>query len=143
MPDDHFSAMKQSIIDGAPHTASTLAQQAVSTGIAPLEAINHGYVPGMHDVGEQFAHGQMFLPDMMASAEAMRAALSRILESGCLIKDLDTGLLDFPSRINDEDVYLCWRLGEDRIRFYHRQDEGFAGRKPLDPRDLRPDDLLQ
>ncbi|HXP70259.1 MAG TPA: DUF2203 family protein, partial [Candidatus Dormibacteraeota bacterium] len=32
-------------------------------------------------------------------------------------------------------VYLCWKLGEDRIRFYHRQDEGFAGRKPIDPRD--------
>ncbi len=76
-------------------------------------------------------------------AEAMRAALSRILETGCLIKDLDTGLLDFPSRINDEDVYLCWRLGEDRIRFYHRQDEGFAGRKPLDPRDLGSGDFLQ
>jgi hypothetical protein len=76
-------------------------------------------------------------------AEAMRSALNRILETGCIIKDLDTGLLDFPSRINNEDVYLCWRLGEDRIRFYHRQDEGFAGRKPLDPRDLGPGDLLQ
>ncbi len=76
-------------------------------------------------------------------AETMRTALTRILETGCLIKDLDTGLLDFPSRINDEDVYLCWRLGEDRIRFYHRQDEGFAGRKPLDPRDLGPGDFVQ
>ena len=43
--------------------------------------------------------------------------------------------LYFPARINGEPVYLCWRLGEDRIRFYHAQDEGFAGRKPLDPRD--------
>jgi hypothetical protein len=76
-------------------------------------------------------------------AEMMRTALTHILESGCIIKDLDTGLLDFPSRINDEDVYLCWRLGEDRIRFYHRQDEGFAGRKPLDPRDLGPGDIVQ
>jgi hypothetical protein len=76
-------------------------------------------------------------------AETMRAALTRILETGCLIKDLDTGLLDFPSRIDNEDVYLCWRLGEDRIRFYHRQDEGFAGRKPLDPRDLGPGDFVQ
>jgi hypothetical protein len=76
-------------------------------------------------------------------AETMRSALTRILETGCIIKDLDTGLLDFPSRINDEDVYLCWRLGEDRIRFYHRQDEGFAGRKPLDPRDLGPGDVVQ
>ncbi len=76
-------------------------------------------------------------------AETMRTALTRILETGCLIKDLDTGLLDFPSRINDEDVYLCWRIGEDRIRFYHRQDEGFAGRKPFDPRDLGPGDFVQ
>jgi hypothetical protein len=37
--------------------------------------------------------------------------------------------------IKDEEVYLCWRLGEDRIRFYHRQDEGFSGRKPIDPED--------
>ena len=76
MSNDAFSAMRQSIIDGAPDTASSLAQQALSTGIAPLDAINIGYVPGMHNVGEQFARGQMFLPDMMASAEAMRAAMA-------------------------------------------------------------------
>ncbi|MBZ5679550.1 MAG: corrinoid protein [Acidobacteriia bacterium] len=76
MPDDTFSAMRQSIIDGAPDTASDLAQQAVAAGIAPLEAINNGYVPGMHAVGEQFAQGKMYLPDMMASAEAMRAAMA-------------------------------------------------------------------
>jgi hypothetical protein len=76
-------------------------------------------------------------------AENMKSALNRILETGCLIKDLDVGLLDFPSLINNEQVYLCWRLGEDRIRFYHRQDEGFAGRKPLDPRDVGPGDFVQ
>jgi len=72
---DTFSAMRQSIIDGAPDTASELARQALSTGVPPLDAINQGYVPGMHDVGEQFARGEMFLPDMMASAEAMRSAM--------------------------------------------------------------------
>ncbi len=76
MPNDPLSAMRQSIIDGAPDTASSLAQQALSGGIAPIDAINNGYVSGMHEVGEQFARGQMFLPDMMASAEAMRAAMS-------------------------------------------------------------------
>lgn len=76
MSNDTFSAMRQSIIDGAPDTATALAQQAISAGTAPIDAINNGYVPGMHDVGEQFARGQMFLPDMMASAEAMRAAMS-------------------------------------------------------------------
>jgi corrinoid protein of di/trimethylamine methyltransferase len=71
-----LSAMRQSIIDGAPDTASGLAQQALAEGMAPIDAINNGYVPGMHDVGEQFARGHMFLPDMMASAEAMRAAMA-------------------------------------------------------------------
>jgi len=41
----------------------------------------------------------------------------------------------YTARIDGDEVYLCWKLGEDRIRFYHRQDEGFAGRKPIDPRD--------
>jgi corrinoid protein of di/trimethylamine methyltransferase len=76
MPDDTLAAMRQSIIDGAPDTASELAEQALTTGTAPIDAINNGFVPGMHDVGEQFARGQMFLPDMMASAEAMRAAMA-------------------------------------------------------------------
>jgi hypothetical protein len=76
-------------------------------------------------------------------AGSMKSALDRILETGCLVKDLDVGLLDFPAIIDNEEVYLCWKLGEDRIRFYHRQDEGFAGRKPLDPRDLGPGDKVQ
>ncbi len=73
---DILSAMRQSIIDGAPDTACSLAQDAVASGIPPIDAINNGFVPGMHEVGEQFARGQMFLPDMMASAEAMRAAMA-------------------------------------------------------------------
>src|SRR5215831_14658248 len=76
MPNHTFAAMRQSIIDGAPDTASSLAQQSLAEDIAPIESINNGYVLGMHNVGEQFARGQMFLPDMMASAEAMRAAMA-------------------------------------------------------------------
>jgi hypothetical protein len=67
--------------------------------------------------------------------ESIQSALDQIQETGCVVKDLDVGLLDFPARIDDQEVYLCWKLGEDRIRFYHAQDEGFAGRKPIDPRD--------
>jgi len=76
-------------------------------------------------------------------ADTLKTSLDRILETGGVIKDLDIGLLDFPSVIGNEEVYLCWKLGEDRIRFYHRQDEGFGGRKPLDPRDLAPGDTVQ
>ncbi|HXX45908.1 MAG TPA: DUF2203 domain-containing protein [Candidatus Acidoferrales bacterium] len=70
-----------------------------------------------------------------STEETIREALEKIHSTGCIVKDLEVGLLDFPARIGGEDVYLCWKLGEDRIRFYHRQDEGFAGRKPIDPRD--------
>ena len=76
-------------------------------------------------------------------AEIMKSNLERILATGWIIKDLDVGLLDFPLVINNEEVYLCWKLGEDRIRYYHRQDEGYSGRKPLDPRDLGPGDQVQ
>jgi corrinoid protein of di/trimethylamine methyltransferase len=76
MSDADFLAMKQSVVDGAPDTASSLAQTALAAGITPLDAINNGFVPGMHHVGEEFARRNMFLPDMMASAEAMRAAMS-------------------------------------------------------------------
>jgi len=73
---DHFAAMRQSIIDGAPESAADLARQALELGVAPLEAIDRGFVPGMTDVGAQYAHRQMFLPDMLASAEAMKAAMA-------------------------------------------------------------------
>jgi hypothetical protein len=71
---------------------------------------------------------------------ALREAIGRIEQNGCVLKDLDLGLVDFPSLVNDEQVYLCWKLGEDRIRFWHRTDEGYAGRKPLSPADAPADD---
>jgi len=76
-------------------------------------------------------------------AESLKTAIERIQSTGCVIKDLDIGLLDFPAMINNQEVYLCWRLGEERIRFYHGQEEGFAGRKPLDPGDSGPQNPIQ
>ncbi len=73
----------------------------------------------------------------------VKDAIEKIQNTGCVVKDLDSGLVDFPSIINNEEVYLCWRLGEDRIRFWHRQDEGFAGRKPIDPNDTGPKHSIQ
>jgi len=64
-------------------------------------------------------------------AREIKAALERIEATGCVVKDLDVGLVDFPARLDGEDAYWCWRLGEDRIRFWHRSQEGFAGRKPI------------
>ena len=66
----------------------------------------------------------------------LREAVQEIENYGCLIKDLNMGLLDFPCRLDDREVYLCWRLGESSIRFWHNTDEGFACRKPVDPKFL-------
>ena len=75
--------------------------------------------------------------------EVLRGALEKIQATGCVVKDLDVGLVDFPAVIDNEEVYLCWRLGEERIRFWHRQDEGFANRKPIHPGDTGPENPIQ
>lgn len=75
MPID-YAAMRQSIVNGAAESAAELAKQALREGVAPLAAIDQGFVPGMTEVGQQFAQHKMFLPDMLASAEAMRAAMA-------------------------------------------------------------------
>ena len=75
MRDQILSGMRQSIIDGAPSAAAALAQEGLANGISLLDAIDAGYVLGMEHVGREFARRAMFLPDMMASAEAMKAAM--------------------------------------------------------------------
>jgi len=59
------------------------------------------------------------------------------LEStGVVIKSLDQGLLDFPSLMFNEEIWLCWKEGETKIKFWHGKDEGFTGRKPIESVDL-------
>jgi hypothetical protein len=70
-----------------------------------------------------------------STSEKARSAVEQIESTGCVVKDLDLGLVDFPGRLNGESVFWCWRLGEERIRFWHREDEGYAGRKPISPGD--------
>ena len=61
---------------------------------------------------------------------------SEILEkTGVVIKSIDQGLLDFPSKKFDEDVWLCWKYGETEIKFWHDRDSGFLERKPIDVSD--------
>src|SRR2546425_4932681 len=64
--------------------------------------------------------------------ERLKAAVEKLQEYGCVIKDLDIGLVDFPTLFRGREVYLCWRMGEPGIRYWHGTDEGFAGRKPID-----------
>ena len=66
-----------------------------------------------------------------AEAAAVVACVEELQELGVQVKDLDEGLVDFPALRGDEEVLLCWRLGEDEVAFWHTVADGFAGRRPL------------
>ncbi|MFN2222400.1 MAG: B12-binding domain-containing protein [Candidatus Promineifilaceae bacterium] len=76
MSQEMYEAMTQSIIDGEVEEAGRLAQQVIEAGIDPLAAINDGFVKGLDQVGEAFGCGDMFLPDLVLAAEAMKAAVA-------------------------------------------------------------------
>jgi hypothetical protein len=75
------------------------------------------------------------LAEVAAEVEREARELARLVdeiaEHGAEVKDLDEGLIDFPALRQGETVLLCWKLGEDEIRYWHRVEDGFAGRRPL------------
>jgi hypothetical protein len=64
----------------------------------------------------------------------VRETITEIDEIGVQVKDLDLGLLDFPFRLDDQVVLLCWRMGETSIEHWHTMEAGFKGRQPVDDR---------
>jgi hypothetical protein len=68
---------------------------------------------------------------MQGLIDQMQAAVARIDESGITLRDIESGLIDFPALANGRQIWLCWRLGEDDIAWWHELDEGFSGRRAL------------
>ena len=62
--------------------------------------------------------------------------LAQLERWNVIVRDLDTGICDFPARRGDRDVFLCWRVGEERIGWWHELEAGFQGRRPLDDQTL-------
>jgi corrinoid protein of di/trimethylamine methyltransferase len=73
-----LTAMTQAVIDGLPDKARELAEQALREGMDPMQAIEEGFTPGMQVVGEGFANGELFIPDLVMSGEAMKAAIATL-----------------------------------------------------------------
>lgn len=67
-----------------------------------------------------------------ATAARLKEVVAEVNQAGFEIKDLDMGLLDFPTLYRGEEVCLCWKLGETDIEFWHGTTEGYRGRKPID-----------
>jgi hypothetical protein len=70
-------------------------------------------------------------PELRLLFAQLSQSVQEIEDMGGLFKGLDLGLVDFPAKIGGEVVELCWQYGEKEILYYHRRDEGFAGRRPL------------
>ncbi|MGH2681120.1 MAG: DUF2203 domain-containing protein [Actinomycetota bacterium] len=69
--------------------------------------------------------------DWFRAQQTLKGELLWLADRGILLRDPDTGLVDFPADRDGERVFLCWRLGEDRVGWFHAERSGFSGRKPL------------
>jgi hypothetical protein len=110
-----------------------VAMQAIKRDIDDLrgelarvaeKATGNGHVRSEDDVAKKRQRAE----DLVAQ---LNQRLARINGWGIELKGLDEGLIDFPSERDGRVVYLCWRLGEDRIAWWHELDTGFASRQPL------------
>ena len=82
--------------------------------------------------GSGYAVSEARSDEFAAAAAELESCLEALTTLGVQVKDLDTGLLDFPAVREGEDVLLCWRVGEDSVEWWHDLEEGYAGRRPID-----------
>lgn len=59
------------------------------------------------------------------------SVLAQVEATGCILRDVEMGLVDFPARADETELFLCWRLGEAQVQYWHGVDEGYTGRKPI------------
>ena len=89
-----------------------------------FDVYRHQYFGGSGPNGERY-----FPPELERLVEIAK----NLDKKGILIKSLDEGLIDFPHiRSNNEEVYLCWKLGENDVHYWHSIQDGFPGRKPVE-----------
>ena len=69
--------------------------------------------------------------DWFEAQQSLKTDVVYLAERGILLRDPETGLVDFPGEVDGRSVFLCWRLGEDEVAWYHEEQAGFSSRKPL------------
>jgi hypothetical protein len=74
--------------------------------------------------------------ELNVEVSSLYRSIEQLEGLGVIIKSVDEGLLDFPSKRFDEEVWLCWKVGEKEVKYWHKKNEGFSGRKPLSPQNL-------
>jgi hypothetical protein len=117
----------------------SLLKRAIDSKVAAQEVESHlaelgrriylagGMRVNVADAGRQRA-------ELDGHLQRVRESVAEIDAIGVQVKDVDSGLLDFPCRVDDQVVLLCWRMGETAIEHWHTVEDGFKGRRPVDER---------
>lgn len=100
---------------------TTMRDQLISMGPSLQPVVQHAGGNGGSKAGSEY----------VLVLQRFNASLSFFQELGCELKDLDEGLVDFPSHRDGKLVYLCWKRGERQIEFWHDLESGFGGRQPI------------
>ena len=106
------------------------AAEEVESGLSDLARriyVSGGMTVDVGKVAKQRA-------EMESRMQRVRESIAEIDSIGVQVKDIESGLLDFPCRLDDQVVLLCWRMGETSIEHWHTMESGFQGRQPLDDR---------
>jgi len=79
--------------------------------------------------------------EMTEAMNRLEGEIRKLEELGCVLRDVSLGLVDFPAVRLGERVWLCWKMGEDHVGFWHTRHEGYTGRKPVEEKEFYDDDL--
>ena len=104
--------------------ARQAALETAATGPAPADPPDDDASPGTEGA-------RRLRLRMQGVIDQMQAGVARIDELGVTLREIETGLIDFPALVSGRQVWLCWRLGEGDIEFWHELAEGFGGRRAL------------
>jgi len=104
------------------------SRRKMQQGEEELGALGHQAMGNGHQLHERMMDLQKELARHIQTLQMLDNELKGF---GCELKDAESGLIDFLSLRDGREIYLCWRLGEERINFWHYLDTGFAGRQPL------------
>lgn len=94
-------------------------------GLLQRVALAGGMIPPRERIAQLRSHKDSI-------GRSLKSTFENLQETGCQLKDIDTGLVDFPTLYHEREVYLCWKLGESGITFWHPVEDGFRGRRPID-----------
>jgi hypothetical protein len=111
-----------------------LAEQmvAVRARLTELEGEQREVVKIIAGNGSGYGVGEARTPEFSRLAGELEGCIAGLNALGVLVKDAETGLLDFPAVRGGESVLLCWRIGEEAVEWWHGLEDGFAGRKRID-----------